>query len=151
MCFLYWQTLCSPFTLKTGRSLNGVGQRKGDPISRVAASRIPSIVVTYNNYQGNQAAVEHNSTLPCQRTNGPKHNTIATIITEAIPENSTETLTNQSSPKKSWRKIMYTLTIHRAIIYSGYYTKTTERVFSSVFMANVSFHTISVFTTCIHL
>lgn len=87
--------------LVTGRSLNGFGQRKGDPISRVTASRIPSIVVTYSNYQGNQAAVEHNSTLPCHRTNGPKHNTIATIITETIPENSTETSTNQSSPKKS--------------------------------------------------
>ncbi|XP_077310731.1 melanopsin isoform X2 [Lithobates pipiens] len=87
--------------LATGRSLNGFGQRKGDPISRVVASRIPSIVVTYSNYQGNQAAGEHNSTLPCHRTNGPKHNTIATIITETIPENSTETSTNQSSPKKS--------------------------------------------------
>ncbi|XP_072280367.1 melanopsin isoform X1 [Pyxicephalus adspersus] len=88
--------------LAAGRNLNGYGQRKGDPISRVAVSRIPSIVVTYSSYQGNQSAVEHNSNLPCHRTNGTKHNpAIGTIITETIPENNTETSTNQLSPRKT--------------------------------------------------
>ncbi|KAM4033043.1 melanopsin isoform 2-T2 [Anomaloglossus baeobatrachus] len=98
----------------TGKYLNGYGQRKGDPISRVAASRIPSIIVTYSNHhQGGQATVEHNTTLPGHRTNHQdrekdlrrhtdkmKQNS-TTIITETIPENSSEMSTDQSSLSKT--------------------------------------------------
>ncbi|XP_068114694.1 melanopsin isoform X2 [Hyperolius riggenbachi] len=88
--------------LATGKSLNNYGQRKGDLISRVSASRIPSIVVTYTNYQSGQAAaVDHNSALPGSRTNGPKQNSAVAIITETIPENSTESLSNQLSAKST--------------------------------------------------
>ncbi|XP_069835289.1 melanopsin [Dendropsophus ebraccatus] len=99
--------------LATGKYLNGYGQRKGDPISRVAASRIPSIIVTYSSQQGCQAAIEHNSSLPCHRTNSQdrekdvrrqtdkmKQNS-TTIITETIPENSAEIFTCQSSPSET--------------------------------------------------
>ncbi|KAM3912547.1 melanopsin [Leptodactylus fuscus] len=98
----------SPLT--AGKYLNGYGQRKGDPISRAGASRIPSIVVTYSNHQGGHAAVEHNSTLPGLRTNSQdrekdlrkqtdkmKQNS-STI--ETIPENGPEMVTNQSSPNE---------------------------------------------------
>ncbi|XP_075698881.1 melanopsin [Rhinoderma darwinii] len=95
--------------LATGKYLNGYGQRKGDPISHVAASRIPSIIVTYSNHHGGQGAVEHNSTLPCHKTNNQdwekdirrqtdkmKQNS-TTIITETIPE----IFTDQSSLSKT--------------------------------------------------
>ncbi|XP_040291757.1 melanopsin [Bufo bufo] len=97
--------------LAMGKYLNSYGQRKGDPITRVAASRIPSIIVTYSNHQGDQPVVEHNTTLPCHRNNQDwekdvrrqmdkmKQNSTS-IITETIPENSTEVITDQSSPSK---------------------------------------------------
>ncbi|XP_044154542.1 melanopsin [Bufo gargarizans] len=97
--------------LAMGKYLNSYGQRKGDPITRVAASRIPSIIVTYSNHQGDQPVVEHNTTLPCHRNNQDWEKDIrrqmdkmkqnsTSIITETIPENSTEVITDQSSPSK---------------------------------------------------
>ncbi|KAM9326359.1 melanopsin [Gastrophryne carolinensis] len=85
--------------LVTGKILNNYGQRRADPVSRVAASRIPSIIVTYSSSQGGQTAVKNNSLLPGHRTNGPKQNSsISTTITESLPEHNTEVLTNPLSP-----------------------------------------------------
>ncbi|XP_075073123.1 melanopsin isoform X1 [Mixophyes fleayi] len=101
--------------LASGKSLNAYGQRKGDPNSRIAASRIPSIVVTYSNYHSGQAPVDHNSPLPFHRTNSQdrekdfrkqtdkikQNSPLATIMTETIPENSMEIFIDQSSLRKT--------------------------------------------------
>ncbi|XP_063814893.1 melanopsin isoform X2 [Pseudophryne corroboree] len=95
--------------LATGRSLNGYGQRKGDALSRIAASRIPSIVVTYSSQHGGQGAVDHTSPLPYHRTNNQdrekdfrkQNSPIATIMPETIPENSMEMFINQASPTET--------------------------------------------------
>ncbi|CAH2321225.1 melanopsin [Pelobates cultripes] len=102
----------SPFT--TGKTLNGLGPRRGETFSRAAASRIPSIVVTYSNHQGGQAVVEHNSALPCtlnnqdQEKDTKKHKdttkpdvSIATISSEVIPENSSDIFLKQLSREKT--------------------------------------------------
>uniref|UniRef100_A0A8C5PZS8 Opsin 4 n=1 Tax=Leptobrachium leishanense TaxID=445787 RepID=A0A8C5PZS8_9ANUR len=100
----------SPFT--TGKTLNGFGPRRGEPFSRTAQSKIPSIVVTYNNRQGGQSAVvEHNSPLPGQRFNNQdqearnekerKKQNIVTISSEVIPENNTDMLLKLTSPDKA--------------------------------------------------
>ncbi|XP_063290784.1 melanopsin isoform X2 [Pelobates fuscus] len=102
----------SPFT--TGKTLNGLGPRRGETFSRAAASRIPSIVVTYSNHHGGQAVVEHNSALPCtlnnqdQEKDTKKHKdttkpdvSIATISSEVIPENSSDIFLKQLSQEKT--------------------------------------------------
>ncbi|KAM4636578.1 melanopsin [Discoglossus pictus] len=88
--------------LAMNRSVNGFGQRRVDSFTRGAASRIPSIVVTYSN----QSPAEHNSVLPCHGDNSQepkmqtervKQNTSSSTITsETIPENCLI-----SSPEKS--------------------------------------------------
>ncbi|OCT59799.1 melanopsin-A [Xenopus laevis] len=51
--------------IMTSKHLNGLGQRKGDSITRRSpSSRIPSIVVTHSNHQGSPASVRHDSALP---------------------------------------------------------------------------------------
>ncbi|KAM8924399.1 melanopsin [Pelodytes ibericus] len=105
----------SPLT--TGKAVNGFGQRKGESYSRGTASRIPSIVVTYSNYQEGQSVIEHKSTLPGHRLNNQdcdketkktilldkiKQNApVATINSETIPENNTDILLEQLSSGKT--------------------------------------------------
>ncbi|XP_075466677.1 melanopsin isoform X4 [Ascaphus truei] len=86
--------------LSISKSLNNFGQRKGDSFTRGTAARIPSIVVTYSNLQGSQAASEHNSTLPCHRVNSQDCDKDTKKQMDQIKQNTpTATITSATTPQ----------------------------------------------------
>ncbi|MEE6518682.1 hypothetical protein FKM82_029820 [Ascaphus truei] len=86
--------------LSISKSLNNFGQRKGDSFTRGTAARIPSIVVTYSNLQGSQAASEHNSTLPCHRVNSQDCDKDTKKQMDQIQQNTpTATITSATTPQ----------------------------------------------------